>query len=98
MNNIQIQNLQPAPGLILIQIDKVENTSKRGLLLPEMNGLPQTGVVKAIGKDTEKNKCPVTVGQRVLYEKYTLNDFSSGEDNFRVIRFENVLGTIKETK
>lgn len=95
MKNIDFSKVKPSPGMMLVKIDKQENKTKSGLLLTADAGLPQTGTVISIGQEL-KFPQPAEVGDKVIYEKFSINDFPSGEDTYRFIKFESVLGTIKE--
>lgn len=63
--------IQPLGTRVLVKPDKEsESRTSGGLYIPETaKEKPQTGVIIAIGDDQEEIK--VTVGQKVLFPKYT---------------------------
>jgi len=62
--------LKPLADRILVKTDKLEAKTASGIIIPDTaQEKTQTAVVVAIGDDKEKIK--VSVGQKVMYEKYT---------------------------
>ena len=58
---------------VLIKPDSVETKTETGIILPvESRKRPNTGLVISIGHlVAENSKCPVKVGDRVLYQRYS---------------------------
>ena len=97
---MKIKSITPSPGNVLVAITKEEETTPGGLIMPKSNQLPQTGTVVAVGEDlmvgTDVITCPAEVGATVVYEKFGVNDFQIGKDEYRFIKFQSILATIEE--
>lgn len=61
--------IKPLGERVLLKTDKSEAKTASGIIIPDtVQDKTQTAVVVAIGDDKEKIK--VTVGQKVMYDKY----------------------------
>jgi chaperonin GroES len=62
--------IKPLADRVLVKTDKLEAKTASGIIIPDTaQEKTQTATVVAIGDDKEKIK--VTVGQKVMYDKYT---------------------------
>lgn len=101
-NNIDVKNLNPAPGYLLVEPAKQEKKTASGLYLPDShNEKPQYGTVLSVGdkytneKGVETNS-PATKGQTVLYKKWGGNEFQVGDTEYQFLRFDDILAIINK--
>ena len=96
---MKVKNIKPSPGNIMVAI-KTEEQSSTGMIMPKQNQLPQTGTVVAVGEPlmvgTDLTECPAKVGDEIVYEKYGVNDFQLGKEEFRFIKFQSILAIIEK--
>ena len=94
-------NLQPLPGYLIVEPLKQEKTTESGILLAESHEeKPQSGKVLAVGDEflTDygiKKTSPVKIGDVVIYKEWGGKDFKDGETNLMILKFEDVMATIK---
>jgi chaperonin GroES len=86
--------------VVLKNIDK-SNKTKSGLLIPESSGdEPIFAEVVAIGTgdsfDGKKSEMAVSVGDKVLYNKYGAVSFKCDEKEYVVLRQSDIFGVFKE--
>ncbi|WP_062428912.1 co-chaperone GroES [Treponema endosymbiont of Eucomonympha sp.] len=63
--------VKPLSDRVLVEVEKAETKSAGGIIIPDTaQEKTQTGTVRAVGPGTEKEKITVSVGQRVMYDKY----------------------------
>ena len=86
--------LQPLGARVLIKPLDQENRTASGLLLPETaKEKPQTGQVVAIGDDED---IKVTVGDKVLFAKYTGTEIKHEGVDYLVMDSNDILMRIAE--
>lgn len=89
--------IQPLAGYVLIKDKDFELAG--GFIIPETNSDQRViGEVTAVGGDTEKKKCPVEVGDVIVYKKYSKDDFAIQGKPYRLVRFEDLVAIVKEDK
>jgi chaperonin GroES len=88
--------VQPLGSRVLVRVLAEESVTKSGILLPDTaKEKPQRGEVVAVGDDTETIK--VSVGDRVLFPKYTGTEIRlEGEDHL-IIDSNDLLAILRET-
>ncbi|MCK9594425.1 MAG: co-chaperone GroES [Candidatus Omnitrophica bacterium] len=94
--------LQPLGDRVVVKPLEAETKSKGGILLPDTaKEKPQQGEIIAAGKGkTLENgsvaALEVKVGDKVLYGKYSGNEFTSKEgEELLIMREEDILAIIK---
>ncbi|MFH1247760.1 MAG: co-chaperone GroES [Candidatus Omnitrophota bacterium] len=94
--------LQPLGDRIVVKPLEAETKTKGGIVLPDTaKEKPQQGEVIAVGKGKVLDSgtvqaLEVKVGDKVLYGKYTGNEFTSKEgDELLIIREDDILAIIK---
>src|SRR3990167_3868244 len=99
--------LKPLAGYVLIEPAPKETKTASGIILPDSaDEKPQEGKVIACGDDIVEEgktvKCPVKVGDRVVYKKWGVNEIKSQGKEMLLIKFEDlmaiVIGTNKSGK
>ncbi len=87
--------IKPLGARVVIQPVEEENRTEGGLYIPDTaKEKPQTGIVVAIGDDTEDVKISVKVGDKVLFPKYTGTEIKIGGDDYNIMDFDKVLAVL----
>ena len=88
--------VQPLGSRVLVRVLAEESVTKSGILLPDTaKEKPQRGDVVAVGDDSETIK--VSVGDRVLFPKYTGTEIRlEGEDHL-IIDSTDLLAILRES-
>lgn len=80
---------------IMIKPDDVEKRTETGIILPvETRKRPNTGVVTKIGHLVGAAKCPVNVGDRVLYLRYAGFDVEVDGELYHLVMVNDLVGII----
>jgi chaperonin GroES len=88
--------VQPLGSRVLVRVLPEESVTKSGILLPDTaKEKPQRGEVMAIGDDTETIK--VSVGDHVLYPRYTGTEIRLEAEDHLIIDFTELLAILRET-
>jgi chaperonin GroES len=88
--------VQPLGSRVLVRVLPEESVTKSGILLPDTaKEKPQRGEVMAIGDDTETIK--VSVGDHVLYPKYTGTEIRLEAADHLIIDSTELLAILRET-
>jgi chaperonin GroES len=100
----QTMKLRPLQDRILIKRVEEKETIKGGIIIPDTaKEKPQEGEVVAVGhgKKTEDGKIiplDVKVGDRVLFGKYSGNDIKIDEQEYLILREDEILGVLEAAK
>ena len=94
-------NLKPLFDRVVLKNIKQKSTTKSGIIIPESVGdEPIYAEVIAIGNgDTfEGEVCPmcVSVGDKVLYNKYGSVSFKQNDEEFVILRQSDIFGIVEE--
>ena len=93
--------LKPLGARVVVKPLKREETTKSGLVLPDMNSeKPTEAHVVAVGPggyDKNGNKVEMTlkVGDHVLYGKYTGTEFKIDDEDVLILDLDSVLAVIE---
>ena len=96
--------VKPLHDRILIKRVEEKETVKGGIIIPDTaKEKPQEGEVIAVGggKKTEEGKViplDVKAGDRILFGKYSGTEIKIDEQEYLIIREDEVLGIIEATK
>jgi chaperonin GroES len=86
-------NIQPLGENVLIEPQKADSKTATGIVLPDTNGeKPQEGLVIAVGDD---KKIKVKAGQKVIYSKYSGNEIKIGNEEYLLVKNEDILAVVK---
>jgi len=94
-------NFRPLHDRILIKRIEEKETVKGGIIIPDTaKEKPQEGEVVAVGqgKKTEEGKVialDVKAGDRILFAKYSGNEIKIDNQEYLILREEEVLGIIE---
>lgn len=83
---------------LLIMPDSVEVKTETGILLSvDARKRPNTGTVMSLGHLVADNsKCPVKVGDKVLYQRYSGLDVKWNEQNYHLVMANDLLAIINK--
>ena len=100
MTEMNVKKLKPTAGYILVQPAEAKQETASGIILSTEDGeKPQYGQVLAVGApiydDGKEILSPVKVGTQVLYKKWGGNEVKIGEIEYQILKFEDILATIK---
>lgn len=96
--------IQPLGDRILVKLLEEAEKSSGGIILPDMaKEKPQEGKVIAVGKgrlmeDGTVRPLEVRVGDTVLFAKYSGTEVRHEDKEFTILREEDVLAVLKESK
>jgi len=87
--------IKPLGARVVIQPLEEENRTDSGLYIPDTaKEKPQTGVVVAVGENTEEVTITVKAGEKVLFPKYTGTEIKFGSEDYIIMDFEKVLAVL----
>lgn len=95
----QIQNgFIPLFERVLVLPDSVEVKTETGIILPvDARKRPNTGTVIALGHlVAENSKCPVKVGDRILYQRYSGLDVKWDSVDYHLIMANDLLAILNK--
>lgn len=85
-------NIQPLADYLVAQEEEPETRTASGLYLPEKAAeKPKVAKVLAVGKEVKQ----VKVGDRIIYKSYSTTDVKMGNDEYILVKEEDVLATVK---
>lgn len=91
-------NLHPSPGRVIVKpLEDDEKTTPGGIVLPDTaKERPVLGEVVAVGEgrvldNGQQAKVYLKPGMRVLYGKYSGNEFKHGGVDYLILRDDDVL-------
>ena len=97
--SIDIQNgFIPLFERILVLPDSVETKTETGIGLPvDARKRPHTGKVIGLGhRVADNSKCPVKVGDRVLYQRYSGLDVKWDGSSYHLVMANDLLAIINK--
>ncbi len=87
--------IKPLGARVVIQPVEEDNRTDSGLYIPDTaKEKPQTGLVIAVGDNTEDVTITVKVGDKVLFPKYTGTEIKFGSEDYIIMDFEKVLAVL----
>jgi len=93
--------VRPLGDRVLVKPLEVEEKKKGGIIIPDTaKEKPQEGKVIAVGKGkiTEEGKMlplDVKVGDRILFGKYSGNEIKIDDEDYLIVKEEDILGIIE---
>ena len=94
-------NIKPLADRVIVKPDEVKEVTKSGIVLPDTSKeKPIGGIVVAAGpgKVTDEGKLSnmsVKVGDKVLYGKYSGTEIKLDDDEYLIMREEDIFGIVK---
>ena len=94
-------NFRPLFDRVVLKNLNKQNKTKSGIIIPETVGdEPLYAKVIAVGNgdtfDGNKSEMAVSVGDKVLYNKYGVSTFKYDDEEFVVLRQSDIFGIFKE--
>lgn len=92
-----MKELIPLNENVLIIPEKAEEKTKGGIILPDSadKEKPLIGTVKAVGNVENPE---ISVGDKVVYKKYSGTDIDFGEQDYIVVPYSDLLAKVVETE
>ncbi|MDR0707750.1 MAG: co-chaperone GroES [Treponema sp.] len=88
--------VQPLADRVLVKQEKSEAKTSGGIIIPDTaQEKTQTGVVVAIGPGTEKEKITVSVGQKVMYDKYSGSQVKIDGEDHLILKNQDLVAIIE---
>lgn len=92
-------NLKPLGDKLVIKKVEVEETTASGIVLPS-SAKEESNIseIVAIGKDItedEKRKDEISVGDKIIYSKFSGNDVEIEKEKYTIIKYSDILAVIK---
>ncbi|MDR2783176.1 MAG: co-chaperone GroES [Treponema sp.] len=88
--------VQPLADRVLVKQEKSEAKTSSGIIIPDTaQEKTQTGVVKAVGPGTEKEKITVSVGQKVMYDKYSGTQIKIDGEDHLILKNQDIVAVIE---
>lgn len=100
MADITVKSVRPLAGYVVVQPQEVQTQTASGIYLPgSSEEKPQMGTVVSISDKwvTDSGieiKCPVKVGDVVLYKKWGGNDVKISGEEIQVLKYEDLIATV----
>lgn len=96
------KKIRPIGGKILVEPAEQEKTTKSGIIIPDTASeeKPQEGVIIALGEGKRNDKgelipFSVKVGDRILFKKYSPEEFEYDSHKFLILDEDDILAVIK---
>lgn len=94
-------NFKPLFDRVVLKNLNKNNKTKSGIIIPESVGdEPTYAKVIAIGDgecfDGNKSEMAVSVGDKVLYNKYGATEFKCDDEEYVILRQSDILGIFRE--
>ncbi len=91
--------LKPLSDRVVVKMVELEETTKSGIILPgTAKEKPQVAEVVAVGPGATKDgvlvPMTVKVGDKVITSKYSGTEVKLGNDEFVIVRQDDILATI----
>ena len=98
--------IKPLPGYIVGEKVELQNKTASGFDMPDTakdKERPVAGKVVACGekrynRDGIYTTCPVSVGQTVVYKKYSNQEIKINGKEYQMVEFRDVMGIVEEDK
>jgi chaperonin GroES len=93
--------LKPLGDRLVVKPTPREETTKSGIVLPDTaKERPQEGTILAVGPgrtldDGSREAMDVTVGQKVLFQKYAGTEFKLDDEELLILSQKDVLAVIE---
>lgn len=91
--------LKPLSDRVVVRMVELEETTKSGIILPgTAKEKPQVAEVVAVGpgavKDGKLVPMTIKVGEKVITSKYSGTEVKLGNDEYVIVREDDILATI----
>jgi len=96
-----MRKIKPLQDRILVRRLEEKEVKKGGIIIPDTaKEKPQEGEVVAVGpgkvtEDGERQPMEIKVGDKILFGKYSGSEVKLGDEEFLIMREEDVLGILQ---
>jgi len=88
-------NIKPLADRVVIEPASAETKTASGIIIPDnAKEKPQQGIVMAVGKGTKDDPITVTVGDKVLYGKYSGTELKLEGKDYLIMRESDILAIV----
>jgi chaperonin GroES len=88
-------NIKPLADRVLVEPSPAETTTASGIIIPDTaQEKPQRGVVAAVGNGKKDEPMTVSVGDTVLYGKYSGTELKYEGKDYLIMREADILAII----
>lgn len=100
-SQLKVTQINPLAGYVLVKPAEAQKQTASGIYLPDSSEeKPQHGTVMAVGDSiwesgVKEIKAPVKKGELVLYKKWGGNDIKIDDVEYQILKFEDILATVK---
>jgi len=85
--------IKPLKDRVLIKLEKADGKTPGGIIIPEnAKEKTQTGIITRVG---ETEQCAVSVGQKVMYEKYVGIPVKDGDDDYLIVKLNDLIAVVE---
>ena len=95
-------NLKPLNDHVVVKPLNAEETTKSGIILPDTvdKEKPEKGEVLAVGpgkllENGQRAEIGISVGQKVLFKKYSADEFKIDNEELLVVEAGDIIGIIE---
>lgn len=93
-------SIKPLMGYVLVEPSEAETATSSGIILPESaQEKPAQGTVLACGDDWVVDgktvKCPVKVGDRVVYKKWGGDEIKINGVEYKLVKFDDLMAILE---
>ncbi|GHV83885.1 10 kDa chaperonin [Spirochaetia bacterium] len=88
--------IKPLSDRVLVKVEGAETKSAGGIIIPDTaQEKTQKGTVVAVGPGTEKEKVTVSVGQKVMYDKYAGSQMKIDGVEHLIVKMQDIIAVIE---
>jgi chaperonin GroES len=88
--------IKPLSDRVLVKVEEAETKSAGGIIIPDTaQEKTQAGKVIAVGPGTEKDKITVSVGQKVMYDKYAGSAMKIDGADCLIVKMQDIIAVIE---
>ncbi len=88
--------VKPLADRVLVKMEKNEAKTASGIIIPDTaQEKTQTATVVAVGTGTEKEKMIVSVGQKVMYDKYAGTQIKINGEDHLIVKMGDIIAVIE---
>ena len=89
--------LKPLADRILVKAAQAASVSAGGIIIPENSReKTQQGEVIEVGAGTEKNPITVTIGQKIMYDKYAGISVKIENEDYLILKISDVIAVVED--
>lgn len=100
-NVVSKVSIKPLMGYVLVEPSEAETKTLSGIILPESaQEKPAQGTVVACGDEMvfengKTLKCPVKVGDRVVYKKWGGDEIKVSGIEYKLVKFDDLMAILE---